>query len=102
MSSFYLGTSAHFSRKDHKQQVATLAVRRMPPEHTGDNIRALVEEVLKEENIPTAKIGVIMTDSGSNMLKAFRQSLDISGESEDEDEIDFDFEKFEQDFDNRG
>ena len=73
----------------------------MPPEHTGDSIRALVEEVLKEWNIPTAKIGVVMTDSGSNMLKAFRQSLDISEENEDEEEDEIDFEKFEQDFDNK-
>ena len=102
MSSSYLGVSAHFfSRKDHKRQVATLAIRRMPPEHTGDNIRALVEEILKEWDIPTAKIGVIMTDSGSNMLKAFCQSLDFNEESEDEEEDTTDFQNFEQDFDSK-
>ena len=58
MSSPYLGVSAHFfSWKDHKWQVATLAIRRMTPEHTGDSIRALVEEILKEQDIPTAKLG---------------------------------------------
>ena len=102
MSSSYLGVSAHFfSRKDHKRQVATLAVRRMTGEHTGDNIRALVEEILKEWDIPTAKIGVIMTDSGSNMVKAFRQSLDSMEEGEDEEEDETGFGDFEQDFDSK-
>ena len=69
MSPSYLDVSAHFfSRKDHKWQVATLAVRRMTGEHTGDTIHALVEEILKEWDILTAKVGVIVTVSGSNMV----------------------------------
>ena len=47
---------------------------------------------MKEWDIPIAKIGVIMTDNGSNMLKAFRQSLDFSEGSEDEEEDTTDFE----------
>ena len=38
------------------------------------------------------KVGVIVTDSGSNMVKAFCQSLDSREESEDEEEDETDFE----------
>ena len=61
----------------------------------------MVEKILKKWDILRAKIGVIMTDSGSNMLKAFRQSLDFSKESEDEEEDESDFENFAQDFDSK-
>ena len=55
-----------FSRKDHKRHIATIAVRRMNQEHSGDNICTLMEEILREWDIPTTKIGIIMTDSDSN------------------------------------
>ena len=57
MSSSNLGVSAHFfSRKDHKRHIATIAVRKMNREHSGDNIRALMEEILREWDIPTTKM----------------------------------------------
>ena len=42
-----------------------------------------------------------MTDSGSNMVKAFRQSLDSMEEDEDEEEDETGFGDFEQDFDSK-
>ena len=103
MSSSYLGVSAHFfSRKDHKCHIATIAVRKMNREHSGDNIRALMEEILREWDIPTTKIGIIMTDSGSNMIKAFRQPIDSGEESEDDTEDEEEkFEDYEKDFDDK-
>ena len=38
--------------------------------HTGDNIATWLEEVLREYEIPTSKIVAIVTDNGSNIVKA--------------------------------
>ena len=49
MSSSYLGITAHFfTRSDHVHHRVTLAVRRMPSPHTGENIRQLVDDILTE------------------------------------------------------
>ena len=84
MTSSYLGITAHFySHKDRRLHTVTLAMRRMPSPHTGDNIRDLVDQVLDEWQIPLSKVSATLTDNGSNMLAAFRTQL-----SEDDDESD--------------
>jgi len=76
LTSFYMGTTAHFvGPKNHKWNHVTLAVRRFLHPHTGKHIREVVQEVLVEWNIPLAKVFAILTDNGSNMLKAFCSSL---------------------------
>ena len=88
MSSSYLGITTHFySKKDHRRHSVTLAVRRIPSPHTGDNIRELVETVLDEWDIPQSKVYATLTDNGSNMLAAFRPCV---LESDDDDEGDVD------------
>jgi len=72
ITSSYLGVTAHFyCSKDHRRHNVTLAVRRMPLNHTGENIYELVESVLEEWEIPPSKISAILTDNGSNMISAF-------------------------------
>ena len=90
LSSSYLGITGHFfSRKDHHRHCVTLAVHQMPPSHTAKNIRAIVDQVLLEWEIPSHKISVILTDNGSNIVAAFRghfcTSSEDDGESGDED-----------------
>ena len=90
MTSSYLGITAHFySHKDRRLHTATLAVRRMPSPHTGDNIRDLVDQVLDEWQIPLSKVSATLTDNGSNMLAAFRTLLSeddrVDSESDVED-----------------
>ena len=71
--SSYLGVTAHFyCSKDHRRHNVTIAVHRMQLNHTGENIRELVESVLEEWEIPPSKISAILTDNGSNMISAFR------------------------------
>ena len=41
-----------------------------PPPHTGHEIGALVKKVFQEWDI---KVPIIVTDNGSNMVKAFKQ-----------------------------
>ena len=76
MSSSYLGVMAHFfSLKDHLRHRVTVAVRRMPPPHTAENIRAVIQEVLGEWEVPLGKVSAILTDNGSNMVASFSTAL---------------------------
>ena len=90
MTSSYLGVTAHFfSRHDHRRHCVTLAVRVFPHPHTADRIRSLLDEVLKEWDVDQ-KFYFVITDSGSNMVKAFRSDVlasitDYSEGSMDED-----------------
>ena len=87
MSSSYLGITCHFySRKDHRRHCVTLAVRRMPSPHTGDNIRGVVDEVLDEWDIHPSKVLATLTDNGSNMLAAFRPQMSDTGSDDDDDD----------------
>ena len=56
----------------------TLAVHQMPPSHTAESIRAIVDQVLLE--IPSLKISAILTDNGSNIVAAFRGHFCTSSE----------------------
>ena len=62
----------------------TLAVRRMPPSYIAENIRAIVDQVLLEWEIPHHKISAILSDNGSNIVAAFRGHFCTSSEDEDE------------------
>ena len=62
----------------------TLAVCRMPPSYIAENIRAIVDQVLLEWEIPRHKISAILTDNGSNIVAAFRGHFCTSSEDEDE------------------
>ena len=74
----------------------------MPRPHTGDNVRELFLSVVDGWSIPHDKIGTIITDSGSNMVKAFRQDffdnlVDKDNEIDDEpDEDDEDQRRFDR------
>ena len=72
-----------FSRKDHRRHCVTLAARRMPSPHTGENIRELVDKVLHEWDIHPSKVLATITDNGSNMLAAFRSETSNSGDDND-------------------
>ena len=82
----YLGLTAHFfSRHDHRCHQITLAVRQiMQHPHNAETIRGMVEEILKEWGIPLDKILAILTDNGSNMIKAFREQC-FNGDNEEDE-----------------
>ena len=87
MTASYLGLSAHFfTKSDHRRHTVTLAVRRLPSPHTAERIEELVREIIKEWEIPESKISAIITDNGSNMIKAFRDWLQEIQSDEDEEE----------------
>ena len=71
MTESFLGIVAHFFAKDRKH-TATLAVRNVIGPHTGCNIISIFKSVLEEWKIDKECVGKVLTDNGSNMLKAFR------------------------------
>ena len=87
LTASFIGITAHFFA-DHERHHITLAVRRMPSPHTGDAILEVVSNVLAEWDIMSNKVGKIITDNGSNMIKAFKNVqatlIQESGESDDE------------------
>ena len=91
LTSSYLGVTAHFfSRKDHRKHVVTLCVKRMPSPHTAVHVREKVEEVLRDWEFSADKVSLIITDSGSNMVAAFRNLVEKRTDAEEEEEEDQD------------
>ena len=95
MTSSYLGVTAHFfSRHNQRRHSVTLAVRLFDHPHTAERVRSLLDVIMKEWDIDQ-KLYVIITNNGSNMVKAFRNDAltaiegDI-GETEDEEDRDED------------
>lgn len=52
-------------------------MRRLASPHTARNVKAVVVEVLGEWKIPKEKISAVLTDIGSNVIKAFKEWLDV-------------------------
>jgi hypothetical protein len=71
MSESFLGIVVHFFASKKKQH-ATLAVRNIYGSHTAENVLSIFKEVINEWGIHDDVIGKVLTDNGSNMLKAFR------------------------------
>ena len=62
-----------FSTRDHRRHQVALACLKLPHPHNAENIKNRVDEVLQEWDIPITKLNIVITDNGSNMLKAFKQ-----------------------------
>ena len=85
MSSSFLGVTAHFfNRKYHKSLNTGCSIFETP--HTGRRILHLLKTILSEYDIGIRNIGVVLTDNGSNMIKAFNADSLRNLEDDDEDE----------------
>ena len=86
MTESFWGIVAHFFAKDRKF-TATLAVRSIEGSHTRDNIFSIFKTVLEEWQIDRVSVEKVLTDNGSNMLKAFRiMAADFTENDEFENE----------------
>ena len=86
MSSSFLGVTAHFfNRVDHKKYNITLAVRPFESPHTGNRILSEIKSILSDYDLRIQDIGVILTDNGSNMIKAFNADSLLNLVTEDND-----------------
>ena len=79
MTASFMGITAHFLVKN-KQHFATLAVKRMPSPHTGEKILEIIQPVTSEFEILDLQLNRVLTDNGSNMVKAFK-NVSITGHS---------------------
>ena len=74
----YLGETIHWFDADSLQRKsACLAIRRIKGRHTYDVLTTLIENLHKEYDV-VKKLRGSTTDSGSNFLKAFRESGEAS------------------------
>ncbi|KZS10105.1 Uncharacterized protein APZ42_025507 [Daphnia magna] len=70
LSSSYLGITLHYISAEDVIEKVVLDLIYFPPPHPGHEIGALVKKVFQEWDI---KVPIIVTDNGSNMVKAFKQ-----------------------------
>ena len=83
MSSSYLGVMATFfdPKTDQKENIV-LAVRKFEStHHTALNIIKEMDDVLQIYKVPKEKIWKVITDSGSNMVCAFRDSSELDDDA---------------------
>ena len=74
LTSSYIGVSSHFfSCKDNTSHYPMIAVRQIHHPTTGENIRALFEEIIAKWGMPGDKVMAVVTDNGSNVIKAFKE-----------------------------
>lgn len=91
LTSSYIGVTTHFfSSKDDSSHYPMIAVRRIHHPATGENIRSLFEEIIAEWGIPADKVMAVVTDNGSNVIKAFKELVveaDQYSSDDKEDEV---------------
>jgi hypothetical protein len=68
----YLGMPVHWKGDDLKGRSACLAIHWVKDRHTFDLIAKVINDVHKEFIDIIDKVKVMITDSGSNFLKAFK------------------------------
>lgn len=75
----FIGITAHFFDKiSHRRRTATLAIRELNGAHVAAKIYDAVMKILTEWDIPISKISKVVTDNGSNMIKAFQDSVQLA------------------------
>ena len=67
----YIGVTLHWLSSDFKVYDCLLCMERMPYPHSGENISTFLQEKVKEFNLE-GKITCVVTDNGSNMVKAIK------------------------------
>ena len=68
--SAYIGITAHFIDENFKLQSIMLTCTRITGSHTAENIKSTFDEIINNFNLE-GKVFTIVTDSASNMIKAF-------------------------------
>ncbi|XP_058979032.1 uncharacterized protein LOC131802660 [Musca domestica] len=87
--------------KNGKIIVKTLAIKELKSSHTGENIKSIILEVLKEYGVDVRNIFTITTDNGSNMLKTVKvlssefQMLMEEESQDSEEEVDCEISIYE-------
>ncbi|ODM93379.1 putative AC transposase, partial [Orchesella cincta] len=67
----FLGVTCHWIDQNYKRHSVLLSMKRFPGKHTADRIAELLVEVFSSYKLDN-KITFVVTDNGSNFVKAFR------------------------------
>ncbi len=70
-ASSYLGITIHYVSAEYRLESAVLDLIYFPPPHTGDAIGQIIKKILSDWQIES-DCPIIITDSGSSMIKAFK------------------------------
>lgn len=70
-SKSFMGTTIHFFDDDLNKKSYLLAFRRIHGRHTHQTVAEMLLSILKEFKIKRSKVTRIITDGGSNFVKAF-------------------------------
>ncbi|KAH7722171.1 hypothetical protein AAVH_10346 [Aphelenchoides avenae] len=74
--SSYVGVNSHFVDSKGCLAVCFLGVRDVEGTKTAERVRKVVDSVLAEYEISEEDVGFFITDNGSNLLKAYRESIE--------------------------
>ncbi|KAK6477799.1 zinc finger BED domain-containing protein 1-like, partial [Huso huso] len=75
----YLSVTAHFITPAWTMKTINLTSKPLTERHTGDNIVAWVEEVLKKFEISPAQVVALVRDNGSNVVSAANKFSGLHG-----------------------
>lgn len=78
----FLGVTCHWLTEDLGRKSALLAIRRFKGKHTAERIAEMLHETFNEYNIGP-KITHVVTDNGSNFVKAFKDFTQSNSAEED-------------------
>ncbi|XP_061573408.1 uncharacterized protein LOC133438847 isoform X1 [Cololabis saira] len=83
-SSFLAISASYFCVEQSKPEHILLALEQVAHPHTALSIKACVDQCTQEWAVPKEKILTVITDSGSNMVAAFKNSTAEESSSEDD------------------
>ncbi len=87
----FIGVKLHYITNDWVLKHPTIGLESFKDRHTGVNIAAAFEDVLMRVGLSPHELGLNITDSASNMIKAFKLINEIA--AEEAYNIDDDFEE---------
>ncbi|XP_028297947.1 uncharacterized protein LOC114460108 [Gouania willdenowi] len=88
-ASFLAISSCYFCIEQNKPEHILLALEQVAHPHTAQSIKACVDKSLQEWDIPTEKIIAVITDNGSNMVAAFKNTASEGEDVTSDDSEDF-------------
>ena len=81
----FLGVTCHWIEEDLTRNSAVLSLRRFKGKHTYDKIAELLQDTFTVYDLTTTKIVSVVTDNGSNFVKAFKE-YGVTPETVDRDQ----------------
>ncbi len=78
----YLGVTGHWLGEGYERVSAALAIKRLEGRHTYDVLADALFSIMDDYELPVARVASIVTDNGSNFVKAFRVFSSEAGQFE--------------------